>query len=89
LGHLTVGLDRHCGARLFSVADDRYGFGRDIALLTGLGPRSKSVLLTPDLSLIEDKPIDFCLQAVCSTCQSMQRHPVRSDRGLRGGRIAR
>ena len=33
-----------------------------------IGPRSKSVLLTTDLPLAFDQPIDFGLQAVCNMC---------------------
>lgn len=38
-----------------------------------IGPRSKSVLLTTDLPLAVDKPIDFGLQAVCSMCMKCAR----------------
>ncbi len=38
-----------------------------------IGPRSKSVLITTDLPLAVDKPIDFGLQAVCAQCQKCAR----------------
>ena len=38
-----------------------------------IGPRSKSVLITTDLPLAVDKPIDFGLQAVCAMCQKCAR----------------
>jgi len=38
-----------------------------------IGPRSKSVLVTTDLPLAVDKPIDFGLQAVCSLCLKCAR----------------
>ena len=38
-----------------------------------LGPRSKSVLITTDLPLAVDQPIDFGLQAVCALCKKCAR----------------
>jgi ferredoxin len=38
-----------------------------------IGPRSKSVLITTDMPLAIDKPIDFGLQAVCAQCQKCAR----------------
>jgi len=38
-----------------------------------IGPRSKSVLLTTNLPLAVDKPIDFGLQAVCAMCRKCAR----------------
>lgn len=38
-----------------------------------IGPRSKSVLVTTDLPLAVDKPIDFGLQAVCNACMKCAR----------------
>ena len=40
----------------------------ELVLNPFIGPRSKSVLLTTDLPLVFDKPIDFGLQSVCSMC---------------------
>jgi ferredoxin len=38
-----------------------------------IGPRSKSVLVTTDLPLAIDKPIDFGLQAMCALCLKCAR----------------
>jgi ferredoxin len=38
-----------------------------------IGPRSKSVLLTTNLPLAVDRPIDFGLQAVCKLCMKCAR----------------
>lgn len=38
-----------------------------------IGPRSKSVLITTDLPLAVDKPIDFGLQAMCNLCMKCAR----------------
>ncbi|OSZ74529.1 reductive dehalogenase domain-containing protein [Hydrogenophaga sp. IBVHS1] len=38
-----------------------------------IGPRSKSVLITTDLPLVVDKPIDFGLQAMCNLCMKCAR----------------
>ncbi len=38
-----------------------------------IGPRSKSVLMTTDLPLVADRPIDFGLQATCSQCMKCAR----------------
>lgn len=38
-----------------------------------IGPRSKSVLVTTDLPLVVDKPIDFGLQAMCALCLKCAR----------------
>lgn len=40
----------------------------ELVLNPFIGPRSKSVLLTTDLPLEFDQPIDFGLQAVCNMC---------------------
>jgi ferredoxin len=40
----------------------------ELVLNPFIGPRSKSVLLTTDLPLAFDQPIDFGLQAVCNMC---------------------
>ncbi len=38
-----------------------------------IGPRSKSVLITTDLPMTVDKPVDFGLQDVCSLCRKCAR----------------
>lgn len=38
-----------------------------------LGPRSKSVLVTTDLPLVDDRPIDFGLQDTCARCLKCAR----------------
>jgi ferredoxin len=44
-----------------------------IGLNPFIGPRSKSVLLTTDLPLAFDQPIDFGLQSVCNMCLKCAR----------------
>ncbi len=45
----------------------------ELVLNPFIGPRSKSVLLTTDLPLAFDQPIDFGLQSVCSMCLKCAR----------------
>ena len=45
----------------------------ELVLNPFIGPRSKSVLLTTDLPLEFDQPIDFGLQAVCNMCLKCAR----------------
>ena len=45
----------------------------ELALNPFVGPRFKSVVLTTDLSLVPDKPIDFGLQYFCSRCLKCAR----------------
>jgi reductive dehalogenase len=45
----------------------------DTLLNPFIGPRSKSVLLTTDLPLASDKPIDFGLQDFCDRCRKCAR----------------
>jgi ferredoxin len=45
----------------------------ELVLNPFVGPRFKSVVLTTDLPLIPDKPIDFGLQYFCSHCQKCAR----------------
>ena len=45
----------------------------ELALNPFVGPRFKSVVLTTDLPLIPDKPIDFGLQYFCSHCLKCAR----------------
>ena len=45
----------------------------ELVLNPFIGPRSKSVLLTTDLPLEIDQPIDFGLQAVCNMCLKCAR----------------
>ena len=45
----------------------------ELALNPFVGPRFKSVVLTTDLPLITDKPIDFGLQYFCSHCLKCAR----------------
>ena len=45
----------------------------ELVLNPFIGPRSKSVLLTTDLPLAFDQPIDFGLQAVCNMCLKCAR----------------
>ena len=45
----------------------------ELALNPFVGPRFKSVVLTTDLPLIPDKPIDFGLQYFCSRCLKCAR----------------
>ncbi|PIT71411.1 reductive dehalogenase domain-containing protein [Limnohabitans sp. G3-2] len=45
----------------------------ELVLNPFIGPRSKSVLLTTDLPLVFDQPIDFGLQSVCNMCLKCAR----------------
>ena len=45
----------------------------ELVLNPFIGPRSKSVLLTTDLPLAFDQPIDFGLQSVCNMCMKCAR----------------
>ena len=45
----------------------------ELVLNPFIGPRSKSVLLTTDLPLAFDQPIDFGLQSVCNMCLKCAR----------------
>ncbi|MFK7731590.1 MAG: reductive dehalogenase domain-containing protein [Pseudomonadales bacterium] len=45
----------------------------ELVLNPFVGPRFKSVVLTTDLPLMADKPIDFGLQYFCSNCQKCAR----------------
>jgi len=45
----------------------------ELVLNPFIGPRSKSVLLTTDLPLAFDEPIDFGLQSVCNMCLKCAR----------------
>ena len=45
----------------------------ELALNPFVGPRFKSVVLTTDLPLVPDKPIDFGLQYFCSRCLKCAR----------------
>ncbi|MDH4073709.1 MAG: Fe-S protein, partial [Gammaproteobacteria bacterium] len=45
----------------------------ELVLNPFVGPRFKSVVLTTDLPLVPDKPIDFGLQAFCSNCWKCAR----------------
>ena len=45
----------------------------ELVLNPFIGPRSKSVLLTTDLPLSFDQPIDFGLQSVCNMCLKCAR----------------
>jgi ferredoxin len=45
----------------------------ELVLNPFVGPRFKSVVLTTDLPLIPDKPIDFGLQAFCGSCMKCAR----------------
>jgi ferredoxin len=45
----------------------------ELVLNPFIGPRSKSVLLTTNLPLAVDRPIDFGLQAMCSLCLKCAR----------------
>ena len=45
----------------------------ELVLNPFIGPRSKSVLITTDLPLVADKPIDFGLQATCNLCKKCAR----------------
>ena len=45
----------------------------ELVLNPFIGPRSKSVLLTTDLPLTFDQPIDFGLQSVCNMCLKCAR----------------
>ncbi len=51
----------------------------ELVLNPFLGPRSKSVVLTTDLPLLADQPIDFGLQYFCSRCNKCAREcPVNA-----------
>lgn len=45
----------------------------ELVLNPFIGPRSKSVLLTTDLPLAFDQPVDFGLQSVCNMCMKCAR----------------
>lgn len=45
----------------------------ELVLNPFVGPRFKSVVLTTDLPLVADKPIDFGLQSFCSNCLKCAR----------------
>jgi reductive dehalogenase len=45
----------------------------DIVLNPFLGPRFKAAVVTTDLPLVPDKPIDFGLQAFCNSCMKCAR----------------
>jgi len=45
----------------------------ELVLNPFVGPRFKSVVLTTDISLVPDKPIDFGLQYFCSNCWKCAR----------------
>ena len=45
----------------------------ELVLNPFVGPRFKSVVVTTDLPLVPDKPIDFGLQYFCSNCQKCAR----------------
>ncbi|QPC85353.1 2Fe-2S iron-sulfur cluster binding domain-containing protein [Mesorhizobium sp. NBSH29] len=45
----------------------------DVILNPLLGPRLKSGVVTTDMPLVHDKPIDFGLQAFCSACNKCAR----------------
>ncbi|MEH6526986.1 MAG: reductive dehalogenase domain-containing protein [Sneathiella sp.] len=45
----------------------------ELVLNPFVGPRFKSVVLTTDLPLIADKPIDFGLQSFCGSCMKCAR----------------
>ncbi len=45
----------------------------ELVLNPFIGPRFKTVVMTTDLPLIPDKPIDFGLQYFCSNCQKCAR----------------
>ena len=45
----------------------------EVVLNPFLGPRSKTVVLTTDLPLVPDKPVDFGLQYFCSHCLKCAR----------------
>jgi reductive dehalogenase len=45
----------------------------DIILNPFLGPRQKTGILTTDLPMVEDKPIDFGLQNFCGACNKCAR----------------
>ena len=51
----------------------------ELVLNPYVGPRFKSVVLTTDLPLVPDKPIDFGLQQFCSSCLKCAREcPVNA-----------
>ena len=51
----------------------------ELVLNPFVGPRFKSVVLTTDLPLVPDKPIDFGLQYFCSNCHKCAREcPVNA-----------
>ena len=45
----------------------------ELVLNPFIGPRSKSIVITTDLPLEVDRPIDFGLQAVCAMCKKCAR----------------
>src|SRR5260370_33186036 len=45
----------------------------DIILNPFLGPRQKTGILTTELPMVEDKPIDFGLQNFCGACNTCAR----------------
>ena len=45
----------------------------DVVLNPFLGPRFKAAVVTTDIPLVPDKPIDFGLQAFCNTCMKCAR----------------
>ncbi len=45
----------------------------ELVLNPFVGPRFKSVVMTTDMPLVPDKPIDFGLQYFCSNCQKCAR----------------
>lgn len=45
----------------------------ELVLNPFIGPRFKTIVMTTDLPLIADKPIDFGLQYFCSNCQKCAR----------------
>ena len=52
----------------------------EVILNPYLGPRLKSGVVTTDLPLAHDKPIDFGLQAFCESLQQMRaRMSLRGD----------
>jgi ferredoxin len=62
----------HNGAILMSGLAEVSRIG-DTLLNPFIGPRSKSIVLTTDLPMEVDKPIDFGLQDFCSQCRKCAR----------------
>ncbi len=62
----------HNGAILMAGLGEVSRIG-DTLLNPFIGPRSKSVVLTTDLPLATDKPIDFGLQDFCAQCRKCAR----------------